>query len=329
VGEERPHRLENSINQNNLLARHGWPGVSGALILLILAIGRVSEPLLDGGRGRSVSESFPSILCVDDDQEVLELLKEHFTLQGFIVLTATNGVEACLQIKRWAPRAVILDLLIPRLGGIGTLRRIHAIDPSIPVVLVGDPSEALQLAAEAGLGVAGTFAKPLDLDKISSVLAAADVTPPAELAAPFGDLGRASVSAQPRVLLVDDETQFREMLAEYLSGRDFEVFEVGSGEEALDKLAMVDPQLVLLDVMMDGIGGLETLRQIKALRPETCVVMVTAIEDLDTARTALNAGAADYVTKPFTFQFLDSVLDIHLPLENARRDAVPQSSSVA
>jgi DNA-binding response OmpR family regulator len=276
-----------------------------------------------------VSDSFPSILCVDDDQEVLELLKEHFTLQGFIVLTATNGVEACLQIKRWAPKAVILDLLIPRLGGIGTLRRIHAIDPTIPVVLVGDPSEALQLAAEAGLGVAGTFAKPLDLDKISAVLAAADVIPPAELAAPFRDSGHTVVSVQPRVMLVDDEAQFREMLAEYLTGRDFEVCEVGSGEEALDKLAKVDPQLVLLDVMMDGIGGIETLRQIKVLRPETCVIMVTAIEDLDTARTALNAGAADYVTKPFTFQFLDSVLDIHLPLESARRDAVPQSSSVA
>ena len=276
-----------------------------------------------------MNDSFPSILCVDDDQEVLELLKEHFTLQGFIALTATNGVEACLQIKRWAPRAVILDLLIPRLGGIGTLRRIHAIDPSIPVILVGDPSEALQLAAEAGLGVAGTFAKPLDLDKISAVLAAADVTPPAELAAPFPDSGRASASAQSRVLLVDDESQFREMLAEYLAGRDFEVFEVASGEEALDKLAKIDPQLVLLDVMMDGIGGLEALRQIKVLRPETCVIMVTAIEDLDTARTALSAGAADYVTKPFTFQFLDSVLDIHLPLEDARRVAVPHSSSVA
>ena len=66
-----------------------------------------------------MDDSFPSILCADDDPDVLELLKEHFTLQGFIVLTATNGVEACLQVKRWAPNAVILDLLIPRLGAMG------------------------------------------------------------------------------------------------------------------------------------------------------------------------------------------------------------------
>ena len=60
-----------------------------------------------------MTESFPSILCADDDAEVLEELKEYFTLKGFIVLTASNGVEACLQVKRWGPCAVILDLLIP------------------------------------------------------------------------------------------------------------------------------------------------------------------------------------------------------------------------
>jgi two-component system OmpR family response regulator len=102
--------------------------------------------------------SFPSILCADDDPDVLELLKEHFTHEGFIVLTATNGVEACLQFKRWAPKAVILDLLIPRLGGLGTLGRIRAFDPSIPIIFVSDTTDALDLITKAGLSVAGAFA---------------------------------------------------------------------------------------------------------------------------------------------------------------------------
>jgi DNA-binding response OmpR family regulator len=274
-----------------------------------------------------MSDSFPSILCADDDPEVLELLKEHFTLQGFIVLTATNGVEACLQVKRWAPKAVVLDLLIPRLGGIGTLSRIRAFNPGMPVVLVGDTSEALELVTEAGLSVTGAFAKPLDLSSMSEVLAAAGVTPPAELAALSREKGH--LPTRPRVLLVDDEPQFREMLAEYLSGKEFEVLEAGTGEEALARLSTIRPQLVLLDLMMDGIGGLETLRRIKAVRPETCVIMVTAVEDLDTARSALSAGAADYVTKPFTFQFLDSVLDIHLPADDTARGSLPRGSLVS
>src|SRR5262245_59855935 len=118
-------------------------------------------------------ETFPSILCADDDLEVLERLKEFFTLQGFIVLTATNGVEACLQVKRWAPRAVILDLFIPRLGGIGALGRIHAIDPMLPVIMTTDSGEGLAMVSNAGLGVTATFAKPLDLPCIAKALARA------------------------------------------------------------------------------------------------------------------------------------------------------------
>ncbi len=272
-----------------------------------------------------MGDSYPSVLCVDDDPEVLEQLKEHFTLQGFIVLTASNGVEACLQVKRWAPKAVILDLLIPRLGGIGTLSRIRAFNPSIPVILVSDTPGALDLVTEAGLSVTGAFAKPLDLAAISEALASTGVTAPAALApAPSGPRRR---QARARLLLVDDEPQFREMLAEYLGGEGFEVLEAGSGEEALPQVASARPDIVLLDLMMNGIGGLETLRRIRSMRPETCVIMVTAVDDLDVARSALAAGAADYVTKPFTFEYLDAVLHIHVPVDQTDPPNAEESRS--
>jgi CheY-like chemotaxis protein len=269
-----------------------------------------------------MGDSYPSVLCVDDDPDVLEQLKEHFTLQGFIVLTATNGVEACLQVKRWAPKAVILDLLIPRLGGIGTLSRIRAFNPDIPVILVSDSSEALGLVIEAGLSATGVFAKPLDLAAISEVLSHAGLTIPTPLApSPQSERGEAP---RARILLVDDEPQFREMIAEYLAGERFEVLEAASGEEALPHVTTWRPDIILLDLMMPGIGGLETLRRIKAVRPETPVIMVTAVDDLDVARSALAAGAADYVTKPFTFQYLDAVLDIHMPSERLEGRSSPR-----
>jgi len=258
-----------------------------------------------------MGDSYPSVLCVDDDQEVLEQLKEHFTLQGFIALTASNGVEACLQVKRWAPRAVILDLLIPRLGGIGTLSRIRAVNPTLPVILVGDTVEALSVVTEAGLQVTGAFAKPLDLRAISEALARAGVVAPAAVTASEETHAR----SRGRIMLVDDEPQFRDMLHEYLTGEGFEVLQAGSGEEALPLVTSGRPDVVLLDLMMNGIGGLETLRRIKIGNPETRVIMVTAVDDLDAARSALTAGAADYVTKPFTFDYLDAVLDIHVPTE--------------
>jgi CheY-like chemotaxis protein len=259
--------------------------------------------------------SLPSILCVDDDVDVLELLKEYFTEQGFVVLTATNGVEAFLQVKRWQPRAVILDLFMPRLGGIGALTRIKALDPDVAVVLVSGMGNALDLVTEAGLSVAGTFTKPLNLPAVTETLARAGVVAPAVLVKAGGD-PRAVRPVRARVLVVDDELEFRKVLVEHLEDRGFEVVEAQDGEQALDRLTDFRPHLVLLDVMMAGMGGVETLQRIRTAAPDTCVIMVTAVEDLDAARGALALGAADYVTKPFSFQYLDSVLEVHMLMDH-------------
>jgi CheY-like chemotaxis protein len=261
-----------------------------------------------------MDDSLPSILCVDDDVDILEMLKEYFTEQGFVVLTATNGVEAFLQVKRWQPKAVILDLFMPRLGGIGALGRIKALNPATVVILVSGMGNALDLVTEAGLSVAGAFVKPLDLVQLSEALGRAGVVPPAALVK--GEAARARRPVRARVLVVDDEIEFRKVLVEYLEDRGFEVTEAQDGEEALSRLPDFHPHIVLMDVMMAGMGGVEALRRIKAAAPQTCVIMVTAIEEIDSARGALALGASDYVTKPFSFQYLDSVLEVHMLMDH-------------
>ena len=265
-----------------------------------------------------MDDSLPSILCVDDDVDVLELLKEYFTEQGFVVLTATNGVEAFLQVKRWQPKAVILDLFMPRLGGIGALGRIKALNPDVVVILVSGMGNALELVTEAGLSVAGAFTKPLNLMQLSETLARSGVVAPAALvaAAAGGDATQARRPVRARVLVVDDELEFRKVLAEYLEDRGFDVMEAQDGEEALLRVPDFHPHIVLMDVMMAGMGGVEALRRIKTTAPETCVIMVTAVEDIDSARAALPPGASDYVTKPFSFQYLDSVLEVHMLMDH-------------
>jgi DNA-binding NtrC family response regulator len=73
--------------------------------------------------------------------------------------------------------------------------------------------------------------------------------------------------------------------------------------------------------MMAGMGRLAALREIKTVAPRTCVIMVTALHDLDMARGALAHGAADYLTKPFPLRYLDAVLAVHLPLDVERSRA--------
>ncbi len=250
----------------------------------------------------------PTILVVDDDPEVLETLSEYLSAQGYRVIAAANGVEAFLQVWRKRPRAVILDLFMPRLGGLVALDRIRRMDASIVVIIISGVENAVEMVREAGLPVAGTLAKPFELSALLGLLVQAGVLPPKAAPAP----PQAERRARKRVLVVDDEREFLDVMVDYLRGKGYEAERALSGEEALRRLPEFRPHVVLLDIMMPGLSGVEALKRIKALPHETCVVMVSGIEDAEAARRTLALGAADYVTKPVDFAYLDTVLEAHL-----------------
>ena len=101
-----------------------------------------------------------------------------------------------------------------------------------------------------------------------------------------------------RVLVVDDHPMVRAGLCSMLSGDEVEVVaEAGTGAEALERAAAVDPELVLLDVQLPDMDGLTALAQIKARAPRTAVLMVSMHDDPALVRRAVEAGAAGYVLK--------------------------------
>lgn len=261
-----------------------------------------------------MADRSPTILCVDDDLAVLDLLQEFFTGQGFEVLTAMNGLEALLHVSRHRPRAVLLDLEMPRLGGVDALRRIKRIHPETAAIVISGMPDLLERVNAAGVNLAGVFTKPLDLAQISEALARAGVAPARTLpgGGPREFPREARPSIQKRILVVDDEPEVREVLVEYLQGKGFETLPAGNGEEALRRFVDYHPHVVLLDIQMPGLSGVETLLRIKTLGQETCVIMVSGQENEGTARQTLTLGAADYIRKPVDFAYLDSVLATHL-----------------
>jgi len=102
-----------------------------------------------------------------------------------------------------------------------------------------------------------------------------------------------------KVLIVDDESSLRRVLRVSLAARGFEVEEVSTGEEALALLATDQFELVLLDIEMPGMGGIETCKEIRRLSPRPMVFMLTARDGKSDKAQALQAGADDYLTKPF------------------------------
>lgn len=101
-----------------------------------------------------------------------------------------------------------------------------------------------------------------------------------------------------RVLLVDDEEQFVDVLSQRLMTRDFEVLTAFSGDEAISILEKVEVDVVVLDVMMPGRDGLSTLTEIKGIRPLTEIIMLTGNTTVDTAINGMKLGAYDYLLKP-------------------------------
>jgi putative two-component system response regulator len=103
----------------------------------------------------------------------------------------------------------------------------------------------------------------------------------------------------PRCLVVDDEPRLRQVLVRLMEGEGFICQEAGSGAEALDILRRTSVTLVLSDLRMPQMDGIELLRQIRARYPDTAVVLITAVADVDVAVSCLGMGAADYLMKPF------------------------------
>jgi CheY-like chemotaxis protein len=115
-----------------------------------------------------------------------------------------------------------------------------------------------------------------------------------------------------KVLVVDDEPEVRQVLQEFLASRGYDVSVAGGGLEALALVESVKPDLVLLDVAMPDIDGVETLRQIVEMQPSLPVIMVTANADIGVTSKLLALGAVDYVPKPFDLDYLDQAVSIQV-----------------
>jgi DNA-binding NtrC family response regulator len=105
-------------------------------------------------------------------------------------------------------------------------------------------------------------------------------------------------AAKPLLLLVDDDAAFRTVMGAELSRSGYDVRTAASGEEALAACARIEPQVILLDLQMPGIDGLEVLKALRAQQAPGEVVMLTGHGSIDTAIEAIRMGAFDYVSKP-------------------------------
>ena len=124
-----------------------------------------------------------------------------------------------------------------------------------------------------------------------------------------GTLGMETAETQkPRVLIIDDEEQIRNLLIDVL-GTTYQCSDAGSAEEALAALAKTTFDLVISDIDMGGMSGLELVPRVHSLSPDTVVVMVSGNQDIEFAIKAMRVGAFDYITKPIDLRHVEASVE--------------------
>jgi DNA-binding NtrC family response regulator len=123
-----------------------------------------------------------------------------------------------------------------------------------------------------------------------------------------------------QILVVDDEAAIRDVLIEFLGEHGFSAQGAEDGSKALALLGALRPQVILLDVAMPGMNGIETLRRIRTQAPETAVIMISGHADHQMALQALDLGAYDFIQKPLDFKYLERTLITKLAVLEPRGD---------
>lgn len=246
-----------------------------------------------------------SVLVVDDDPLNCQFVSRRLAHEGYVASTASGGIAALEMMKRQRFNLVLLDLDMPGLNGLDTLRRIRAnASWSTTVVIVlsahNDKASIKQcLAAGAEDFLVKPLVMPLVRDRIERFLQ--------PLTAPMAQADAAVESPhRARILVVDDDVLNAQLISRQLENRGYIVLGATSGEQAIQRLTNEPIDLVLLDVNMPGMTGTDVLKYIRGreVTRRLPVIMVTAAHDVATMLECIDHGIDGYITKPISFAAL-------------------------
>ena len=219
-----------------------------------------------------------SVLIIDDDPMIHQLLRGHLEGDGFRVFGASDGIEGINAAREHRPSVILLDIHLPRLDGWGVLARLKS-DPAlsgIPVVML---SVEEQRGRAFSFGACEYLLKPVEPDQLVSVVR------------------RSIEPAMGDVLIVDDDADTRELVSRNLRKAGFTTIEAASGEDALLKVRVVNPALVILDLLMPNVDGFEVLRTLRAEGNAVPIVVLTGKDLSESEEHVLREGVARIVRK--------------------------------
>jgi len=222
-----------------------------------------------------------TVLVIDDDPAVRELVTRFLGKEGFNVKTASTGDEGIKMARALRPDVITLDVMMPGMDGWAVLSSLKA-DPhlqDIPVVMMTIVSD--QNLGYA-LGASDYLTKPIDREKLVGVLRKYECK-----------------QAFCKILVVDDEPAIREIVHRTLEKEGWEIYQAADGQEALTQVAKVQPEIILLDLMMPRMDGFQFLTELRKSESgrNIPVVVITAMDLSPNDRQQLNGQVKQILQK--------------------------------
>ena len=254
------------------------------------------------------------ILVIDDERMVCDLLRAVLSRYGHEVLTAFDGQNGLALFEQHRPRFTLLDLRMPGMNGIEVLTRIRALDPKASVIiLTGAGSADLENQARQ-MGVTDFLSKGLSIDVLVGVVERVmqqPVKPPAS-SSQSTDAQKAPSHSQKAgsILVVDDEPPIRDLLRKFLSARGYQVRVAADGQQALALVDQKSPDIIVLDVNMPGMNGIEVLKRLRAKNYAGGVMFLTSSQDEMLLQEGLELGSVDILGKPVDLERLELTIQL-------------------
>ena len=220
-----------------------------------------------------------NILIVDDEIDLLETLGDIFENKGYNVTMVEDGNKAIELLKKKYFDIILMDLKMPGINGVESFKEVKRLHPSAAVIMMTAGSVGEEIKEALGAGVEAIVDKPFNVKKLVSTIE--------------------SILERPLILVVDDRIEDRETLRDILVDRKYRAFVAKDGYEAIDIVRKSDFDVILMDIMMPGMDGMEVLEVVKEIKPDIGVVMMTGYSYEGLAGESLKKGAYTCLYKPF------------------------------
>ena len=232
------------------------------------------------------------VLVVDDNQEFCQNVKDILEMKDYAVSTARDGFQALKLVEGDSFDVVLMDVKMPGMDGLETFKKLKTIAPQVAVIMVTAFAVEDLIREALQEGAFGSMGKPLDFGRLFELI---------ERAAGNGAL----------ILIADDDKELCSNMEDILSQKGYRVCVAHDGDAAIQKTQENNFDIVLIDMKLPPLNGLQTYLAIKNIRPDAVAIIITGYPQQvgDLMEQALQGNAYSCLEKPIDMEELVSLLD--------------------